>query len=87
MLISAYHKRDDYFAIPLKVYEINPEYKIYMRHYPYVPAWDTSFYFVKKTAVKTAVFLLFPEFLSVLSRGHTRAFFEKQIEIIICIKA
>ena len=46
MLISAYHKSDDYFAIPLKVYEFNPEYKIYMRHYPYVPAWDTSFYFV-----------------------------------------
>ncbi|MBQ1186407.1 MAG: FkbM family methyltransferase [Clostridia bacterium] len=46
MLISAYHKSDDYFAIPLKVHEFNPDYKIYMRHYPYVPAWDTSFYFV-----------------------------------------
>ncbi len=46
MLISAYHKSDDYFAIPLKVFDFNPEYKIYMRHYPYVPAWDTSFYFV-----------------------------------------
>ena len=46
MLVSAYHKSDDYFAIPLKVLEFNPDYKIYMRHYPYVPAWDTSFYFV-----------------------------------------
>lgn len=46
MLISAYHKSDDYFAIPLKINEINPDYKIYMRHYPYVPAWDTSFYFI-----------------------------------------
>ena len=46
MLISAYHKSDDYFVIPLKIHEFNPEYKIYMRHYPYVPAWDTSFYFV-----------------------------------------
>ena len=46
MLVSAYHKSDDYFSIPLKIYEFNPEYKIYMRHYPYVPAWDTSFYFV-----------------------------------------
>lgn len=46
MLISAYHKSDDYFAIPLKVWELNPEYKIYMRHFPYVPAWDTNFYFV-----------------------------------------
>lgn len=46
MLISAYHKSDDYFSIPLKVLEFNPDYKIYMRHYPYVPAWDTNFYFV-----------------------------------------
>lgn len=46
MLISAYHKSDDYFAIPLFVLELNPDYKVYMRHFPYVPAWDTSFYFV-----------------------------------------
>ncbi len=46
MLISAYHKSDDYFSIPLKVFELNPEYKIYMRHYPYLPAWETNFYFV-----------------------------------------
>ena len=46
MLVSAYHKSDDYFSIPLKVHEFNGDYKIYMRHYPYVPAWDTNFYFV-----------------------------------------
>lgn len=46
MLISCYHKNDDYFSIPLKVLSINPEYKVYMRHYPYIPAWDTNFYFV-----------------------------------------
>ena len=46
MLISAYHKSDDYFAIPLQVLSLRPDYKVYMRHYPYVPAWDTNFYFV-----------------------------------------
>lgn len=46
MLISAYHKSEDYFTIPLAVHKINPDYKIYMRHFPYVPAWDTNFYFV-----------------------------------------
>ncbi len=46
MLVSAYHKSDDFFAIPLLVKSINPDYKVYMRHYPYVPAWDTNFYFV-----------------------------------------
>ncbi len=46
MLVSAYHKSDDYFSIPLTVNKLNPDYKIYMRHYPYVPAWDTNFYFI-----------------------------------------
>ena len=46
MLVSCYHKSEDYFKIPLKILEFNPEYKVYMRHYPYVPAWDTAFYFV-----------------------------------------
>ncbi len=46
MLISCYHKSEDYFTIPLKVLEFNPEYKVYMRHFPAVPAWDTCFYFV-----------------------------------------
>lgn len=46
MLVSCYHKSEDYFVLPLKILEFNPEYKIYMRHFPYVPAWDTAFYFV-----------------------------------------
>lgn len=46
MLISCYHKSDDYFTIPKKVLEFNPSYKVYMRHFPSIPAWDTVFYFV-----------------------------------------
>ncbi len=46
MLISAYHKTDDYFSLPLLVNEIRDDYKIYMRHYKYIPAWDTQFYFI-----------------------------------------
>ena len=46
MLVSAYHKSDDYFTIPKRMLEINPDYKVFMRHYPYIPAWDTNFYFI-----------------------------------------
>lgn len=46
MLISCYHRSEDYFTIPLKILEFNRGYKIYMRHFPAVPAWDTCFYFV-----------------------------------------
>lgn len=46
MLISAYHRTDDFLTIPKTVLEINPEYKMYLRHFSYLPAWDTNFYFV-----------------------------------------
>ena len=46
MLISCYHKSEDYFTIPLKVLEFNPNYKLYIRHFPALPAWDTCFYFI-----------------------------------------
>ncbi len=46
MLISAYHKTDDYTEIVKKVLSIRDDYKVYMRHYKYLPAWDTAFYFV-----------------------------------------
>lgn len=46
LCISAYHRTEDLFAIPLQVKKIQPKYKVYLRHSPYVPAWDTQFYFV-----------------------------------------
>jgi FkbM family methyltransferase len=42
MLISAYHRSEDIFEIPLTVHSINPEYKISLRHLKYIPAWDTN---------------------------------------------
>lgn len=45
--IAAYHRNCDIFALPLLINEINPNYKIYMRHHPYVPAWDTNFYVIR----------------------------------------
>jgi hypothetical protein len=46
MLISAYHRTEDLISIPETVLGINPEYKMYIRHFPYLPAWDTNFYFI-----------------------------------------
>lgn len=44
--IAAYHRTGDLFEIPLQVLEINPDYKVYLRHNPYIPAWDVNYYFV-----------------------------------------
>lgn len=41
---SAYHRFEDIFKLPLLINELNPDYKIYLRHHPYIPAWDTNLY-------------------------------------------
>lgn len=46
MRIAAYHKSEDYFALPLKILEYRDDYRVFMRHLPSVPAWDTEFYFI-----------------------------------------
>lgn len=44
--VAAYHKSEDIFKLPILINSINPEYKIHLRHHPYIPAWDTLFYCV-----------------------------------------
>lgn len=44
--IAAYHRNEDLFALPEKILEINPRYKLYFRHFPSLPAWELNFYFV-----------------------------------------
>ncbi len=45
MLISAYHRSEDLYDLPLLVDSIAAGGKLYIRHFPYLPAWDTNFYF------------------------------------------
>lgn len=47
MRIACYHRSQDIFEIPLAVKEIVPGYRVYLRHNPCLPAWDTDFIFVK----------------------------------------
>lgn len=44
MNIAAYHKNSDIFDIPIFLKKICPEYKIHLRHFPYIPAWDTLYF-------------------------------------------
>lgn len=46
MLVSCYHRSEDLFTLPREVLRIRPDYRVYLRHYPYFPAWDTAYYFV-----------------------------------------
>ena len=42
LLVSAYHRSEDIFELPLFIKDINPSYELYLRRYQYVPAWDLN---------------------------------------------
>ena len=42
LILSAYHRTEDIFTLPLMIKEMNFGYKLYLRHHPYIPAWDTN---------------------------------------------
>lgn len=44
LMISLYHRNCDIFSLPLKIKRINPDYRLFMRHQPYIPAWETNLY-------------------------------------------
>lgn len=46
MLVSCYHRSEDIFTLPLQIMSIRDDYKVFVRHNPYIPAWDTQFYFI-----------------------------------------
>lgn len=46
MLVSCYHRTEDFITLPKAVFEIRNDYKLYIRHFHSLPAWDTNFYFV-----------------------------------------
>lgn len=44
LMISLYHRNEDMFKIPLLIHSINPDYKFFVRHQLYIPAWETNLY-------------------------------------------
>lgn len=43
LFIAAYHHDRDLFEIPLTLWRLQPDYKIYLRKHPYVPDWELNF--------------------------------------------
>lgn len=46
LYVCAYHRNEDLFSLPIKILQINENYKIYFRHSKYIPAWECNFYCV-----------------------------------------
>ena len=47
LCVAVYHKLLDMFDLPLEIIRLNPDYKFYMRHFPYYPAWETNLFAVR----------------------------------------
>lgn len=44
LLVSAYHRSRDLFDLPFLIKELNSDYKLYLRRFTYIPAWDLNIY-------------------------------------------
>ena len=47
LLVSAYHRSEDIFSLPIQISEAFPDYKLYLRKFRYIPAWDLNLYATK----------------------------------------
>ena len=43
MMLSAYHRSEDLWALPLQIARICPGYRFYLRRFPYIPAWEINY--------------------------------------------
>lgn len=48
LIVSAYHRNEDLFELPLQIHKSNPDYRIFLRQHPYIPAWDNTIYAVRE---------------------------------------
>lgn len=46
LILSVYHRAEDLAELPLLIKGMNSSYKLYLRHHPYIPAWDLNLYCV-----------------------------------------
>lgn len=44
LLISCYHRTDDFIRLPLQLEELCPGYRMYLRRNPCIPAWEIQLY-------------------------------------------
>lgn len=44
--IALYHRSEDIFRLPPLIHGLVPDYKLYIRQHPHIPAWDLNLYAV-----------------------------------------
>ncbi len=46
--IALYHRNEDMYKLPLLINSINSNYALYIRHFPYIPDWETCLFAVPR---------------------------------------
>ncbi len=46
MRMACYHRSEDIFSLPISILNIRSDYRIFLRHKPCVPSWNTDYFFV-----------------------------------------
>lgn len=46
LLLAAYHRSRDLFALPLQILRLRSDYRVFLRHHPAFPSWDTNYYLI-----------------------------------------
>ena len=44
LAVSAYHRTWDLLELAQLLWQLNPQYRVYLRHHPYIPGWETNLY-------------------------------------------
>ncbi len=44
LTVALYHRSEDLFLLPLMIKELSPSYKLFIRHFPYIPAWEINLF-------------------------------------------
>ena len=44
LLVSLYHRTEDVHELIWQLHQLCPDYRLYVRRYPYIPAWDLNLY-------------------------------------------
>jgi len=52
LIVSLYHRTEDFFKLILLIHNLNPNYNFYVRKHKYIPCWDLNLYAVPKFAKK-----------------------------------
>lgn len=47
LLVSLYHRSEDMYELPELVHRLCGEYSLYLRRFPYIPAWDLNLYAIR----------------------------------------